>query len=124
MKMMHSIMFKVEIPPSANSIWRSYRGRVVKSKKYTLWQQISCLQIGRVGTFLEPVAVSIEVVTGKGWRSNRDLDNIAKPILDLLKTVEIIQDDSTKFVKSISLRCIEPQTKSTLATCKVQVVIF
>ena len=105
---MRCIDFMVDVPPSANSIWRSYKGRVIKSKAYTVWQEMAQITLGRMGPVKSPVCVEIDVYMGKGWRSNRDLDNIAKPIIDLLKLLEYIEEDNTQVVQEIKLRALPP----------------
>ena len=58
------------------------------------------------------VTVAIEVGGGKGWRANRDLDNIIKPILDLLRHLGIIEEDNTGFVHGISVNFRPPARKT------------
>lgn len=98
----------LSVPPSANSIWRSYRGRVIKSAKYCSWLRNCLIQIGRVGQVPGPLEVKIKAVMGKGWRKNRDLDNLIKPLMDLLKHSQIIIDDNSTIVKKISIWSEQP----------------
>lgn len=49
----------------------------------------------------KPVAVELIVRTGHGWRSSRDIDNIAKPILDWLVQWGILSTDNCSVVRSL-----------------------
>jgi crossover junction endodeoxyribonuclease RusA len=81
-------------PPSANHLWRSNRGRVHKSPKYEKWlyaagiMALAAKPRGIIGAY----KLSIAAVRPDNRR--RDLDNIIKPINDLLKAVGVIEDDS------------------------------
>jgi Holliday junction resolvase RusA-like endonuclease len=118
---MPCIDFMVDVPPSANSIWRSYKGRVIKSKAYTVWQQMAQISLGRMGQVQSPVCIEIDVYMGRGWRANRDLDNIAKPIIDLIKSLGFIEEDNTKVVQEIRLRALPPDHKDNNAIVCVKV---
>ena len=118
---MPCIEFMVEIPPSANSIWRSFKGRVIKSEAYTIWQETAQITLGRMGTVSGPVCVEIDIYMGKGWRSNRDLDNTVKPLIDLLKLLGYIEDDCTKIVQEIRMRALPPSHKDDKAIASVKV---
>jgi len=111
----------VDPPPSANDIWRSSRGRVHRAPKYLAWIESHSLTIPFQGTVLPPVAIHIRLTEGKGWRTNRDLDNIAKPILDLLCQLGLIEDDSTRIVRQISLAALTARVKDQPATVEVRV---
>jgi Holliday junction resolvase RusA-like endonuclease len=64
--------------------------------------------IGKPGRVEGPLEIQIKAITGKGWRKNRDLDNLAKPLIDLLKHAEIIEDDNSTIVKRITLWLEQP----------------
>lgn len=109
------------IPPSINHCYRSYRGRVIKSKRYTDWQAFHMLQYGNDARQVEgPLMIIITVYLGKGWRVNRDLDNVAKPLLDMLIKIGFIKDDNSKIVKSILME-VKPQPKNNPA--KIELTI-
>jgi len=94
------------IPPSVNHMYRSKRGGVYKSKKYQQWIQEAALmiQLTRKGAKINPPYKFImTIVGGKGWRTNRDLDNCLKPVLDLLTTMNIIEDDNCHLVNSLAV---------------------
>lgn len=59
--------------------------------------------IGKPGQVPGPLEIQIKAITGKGWRKNRDLDNLAKPLIDLLKHSGIIEDDNSTVVKKITI---------------------
>ena len=100
-------MIEIPIPPSTNQIWRSYRGRVVKSAKYKKWLSDTAWLMKRLGSVQHPVAVKVGIVSGKGWRKGRDLDNILKPVLDALVASSVIEDDSTSHVVSINMEFVQ-----------------
>lgn len=109
------------IPPSINHCYRSYKGRVIKSKRYTDWQAFHMLQYCNDARQVEgPLMIIITVYLGKGWRTNRDLDNVAKPLLDMLIKIGFIKDDNSKIVRSIFME-VKPQPKNNPA--KIELTI-
>jgi Holliday junction resolvase RusA-like endonuclease len=87
-------------------MYRSKRGGVYKSKRYLQWIEEAALMIKttRKGAKIYPPYKFIMTISGgKGWRSNRDLDNCLKPVLDLLTTMNIIEDDNCHLVNSLSV---------------------
>ena len=100
--------FDLPIPPSTNHIWRGVGRRIHKSKKYQAWLTESdaaiLVQECKIHQARRPVKVLILITPGKGWRSNRDLDNCAKPILDYLVARGWLEDDSCQFVREVTVR--------------------
>jgi len=89
------------LPPSSNHMFVNVPGRGrVKSKEYRAW-------VAQMGAFLNAacrgrmvgranVSIFLENIPGA------DIDNRIKPVLDLLVTVGILADDSSKHVRSVS----------------------
>jgi hypothetical protein len=89
--------------------------------KYRSWLDQNTKRI-EVDTILgSDVRVDIQVWGGKGWRMNRDLDNIFKGVLDLLVKSKVIVDDCTKVVTHITAEYCEPSDKKDLALLIVKV---
>lgn len=88
------------MPPSANNLFVNVRGRGrVKSKSYRAWIDLAGWHLARnrPTKWTGDVAISIEA----GPRNRRrDIDNLTKPILDLLVSMKVIQDD--RFVTSVT----------------------
>ena len=85
--------FHLPLPPSLNNSFLNLRGRGrIKSTKYRAWIEEAGYRLnGQSPRRVEgPVRVSIVAV-----RENRlrDIDNIIKPILDLLVRHGVIEDD-------------------------------
>jgi crossover junction endodeoxyribonuclease RusA len=82
-------------PPSSNRYWRSFRGRVVKSKEARDYQQaVSCL--ANVGASNGPPtlltgAVGLELNFYRPQRRG-DLDNRIKVLVDALQGIVYIND--------------------------------
>lgn len=102
-----SLSLELPIPPSVNSCWRSYRGRVVRSRKYlswiqeadTIWMVHQARKTRRKRQPIEsPVMILLRVIPGKGWKRSRDLDNLLKPTQDWMVRVGIIERDSSMVV--------------------------
>lgn len=94
-------------PPSANRMWRVWRGSVSKSAEYAQWMMLAGreIQAQRVKSVKGPVRIHISVPNN----GRRDLDNYAKPIIDLLCLMDVIEGDRWKTVKHISLNwCNNP----------------
>lgn len=90
------IEFSIPYPPSANRIWRQGQGRVHKSKEYQDWLALAAweirAQLGPKKVITEPFKLTIRV--NRPDRRKRDLDNLLKPILDLLGHYGLIENDS------------------------------
>lgn len=89
-----AVELSLPYPPSGNALWRSNRGRVHKSERYTRWLKdagyIALEQ--RPGGIVGPYKISIQAT--RPDKRRRDLDNLLKPISDLLVSVGVIEDDS------------------------------
>ena len=69
-------------PPSLNTYWRTFNGRMILSEKGRLYRQHvmeQCL-LQRVDTFTGPITV--EIVAYRPDNRKRDLDNLLKAVLD------------------------------------------
>ena len=87
-------IIRVPYPPSANRLWRYYRGRPIKSKDYRLWLDHSALLIQATWqhkTITAPVHIGFAV--GVPDKRKRDLDNRLKPCLDLLEAAGVLEND-------------------------------
>jgi crossover junction endodeoxyribonuclease RusA len=90
-------MFTLPWPPSANRIWRNVPGKgTLKSSEYRTWLA------GAMGAIAaearkQPSTVKgrfhVAIVADRPDRRRRDLDNLAKPILDALTASAVIEDD-------------------------------
>lgn len=87
-------------PFSANKMYApSKRFGMVKTKKYRNWIEHNLdkiTQIDKPQSF--PIKIYIQVFSGIGFTEASDVDNIIKPITDLLVRAEIIPDDNIKYV--------------------------
>jgi Holliday junction resolvase RusA-like endonuclease len=82
-------------PPSANTIWRTYKGRTVKSAEYQAW-------LIKAGWEVKAQSKGFELPDPSYWstmlyiprsKTRVDVDNCAKGAHDLLKTLGIVPDD-------------------------------
>lgn len=83
------------LPPSVNAIWRHTRGgKTYRTAAYMTWQNGEgwnvTPQLRGQHKFIGPVYLTVAM---KRPRSNADLDNRAKGILDLLAHVGAIDND-------------------------------
>lgn len=82
-------------PPSVNTYWRTFRGRMLLSKKGREYRGAVCEQVADqfIGKFgAERIEVVIEAFRPDNRR--RDLDNILKGVLDSLAHAGVYDDDS------------------------------
>lgn len=130
---------ELPVPPSANRLWRVFRGHAVRSADFNRWLDSA---VDAMKRHLAPVSgqvtVEITIFGGKGLTVRSDLDNFAKPIMDALKPpsfdrlgklskagASIIEDDCLEFVKSIRLVYRDREKKSKAeAVCHVRVEEF
>lgn len=108
---------EIVIPPSANAMYKSVRGRKFASREYTDWLKLVGPQLDDECPPVEsyPVAVEVVVLGGRGFRAGSDLDNLMKPIGDALHGVEImgkrfgaqvIEDDDAQHVAEWRVRFV------------------
>lgn len=113
----------VPIPPSVNHMFVVARKKVFRSRNYTAWvRRCFCLAKGRQPQqFSQPVSVVITIHGGKGWRRNRDIDNTIKAVVDLIKHLGVIADDSTLHVWETTARYRPPASKKDEAKAVIEV---
>lgn len=91
------------ILPYPPSLWRLYRGQGRKRQRtplYDDWLRRASLHHAFAPMIDGPVEIAITATPTEDHR-RRDLDNLAKPILDWATSLKIIQDDSD--VRRLSL---------------------
>lgn len=82
-----------DYPPSANAIWRAFRGRIIKSGEYRKWLDNQTLLVSlQKGQVLGKYQLTITAQRKDNRR--RDIDNLIKPLQDLLVRAGKVQDDS------------------------------
>jgi crossover junction endodeoxyribonuclease RusA len=86
-------MFTMHLPypPSVNTYWKSWRGRVVISKEGKKYKDVVKIMTRHVRPTEENVSIRIEVYPPD--RRRRDIDNVLKALLDSLNGV-VYHDDS------------------------------
>lgn len=97
------IVLDLPAPPSVNRLWRVSKSSVIKSDVYKRWTKTAdgmLLELGQLkgvkpirGRFTALIVVK---------RSNKDLDNHSKAVLDFLQSRNFIVDD--KLCEEITLR--------------------
>lgn len=95
------------LPPSVNSMYRNVRGRGrVKTARYDAWIDTAgkLLNNQETAVYDQPVTVHIDVRLKD--KRVRDLDNLLKPLLDLIgpKGHRLIKDDSVQILQALSIR--------------------
>ena len=101
--------FIIGAPFSANNMYvPSAKFGMVKSKKYKKWIEINLEKIkhnDKIANF--PVDIEICVFGGRGFGKKADVDNIIKPIGDLLVKANIIPDDNHNFIRRYDVRFMD-----------------
>lgn len=95
----------LSLPPTANHLRMSVRGRLITSPEYRAWTELAGYELltQHPKKMLGTVGVSIQVRPPK-LKRNRDLDNFAcfKGCLDLLVKHGIIEGDDSRYVRYLS----------------------
>lgn len=96
------------LPISTNCLFRSYRGRVCKSKKYREWQVEITKQLNNQyhGEVLE-CPLEMEVVFTKSSKRKYDVDNCFKSLLDTLEGVCYKNDSQIIVLKGSKVQGLE-----------------
>jgi Holliday junction resolvase RusA-like endonuclease len=97
-------------PLSTNEIWRSYRGRNIKSREYREWQlEAAAVLADQRPTPIEGrFSIALAMQEKKGVQP--DLDNLLKVSLDALVKGGVIEGDSKKYLRSLTAywdSCVE-----------------
>ena len=97
---MKQFKFNLPAPPSANRIWRQGNNRMHLSAAYKQWKNAAqWSMIEQLGSerpsepLSGPFAVTIVIHASDGRNARRDVDNYAKPILDVLEYAALVEDD-------------------------------
>lgn len=98
-------MTRIELPfpPSLNNCFENLpRGGRKTTQRYRDWicEALWMLQSQKPAKHLSGVSVTIGFVAPD--KRKRDVDNLLKPVLDLLVTGQVIKDDSNKYVMSVT----------------------
>lgn len=81
-------------PPSANRLWRAVKGRQIKSAQYRAWvleNQRAAMLWPHIEPITGPYALSVSATAPD--KRGRDLDNLIKPIGDLIQVLGLVSDD-------------------------------
>ena len=117
-----SDIFEVTIskPPSANVIWRHVGQKVLKSRDYRQWLSDQSAVVWMAYNARPTITGSCEVHITYQPQDGRylDLDNILKPVLDLLEAAGVFEND--RLVEVIHLRRLPPRKNTN--TLKVVVI--
>lgn len=98
------------LPPSVNKM---YRGKRYKTDHYKIWISNAGWDVLQQRTpKLGPQSVNLEIEVKRPDKRKRDLDNLLKPIQDLLVRQSIIEDD--KQVKSIKIKWADETAEETI----------
>ena len=99
----HDSAINLPFPPSTNRLWRVVDGRAICSKPYREWIEAAGAELmsQRPRKHQGPVAVSIRVGMPDGRK--RDLDNLQKACLDLLRRHGVIEEDHSGILRDLRI---------------------
>jgi hypothetical protein len=103
------ISITIGSPFSANKMYTpSQKYGLVKSKKYKTWieNNLPLFELMDKPTKF-PVEVVISVFGGRGFGVGSDVDNITKPIGDILVRAKVVPDDNYKFIEKYTLKFMD-----------------
>lgn len=81
-------------PPSANHLWVRARHGMRKSDAYVTWLMLAAVEARRQTFKRVSGPYKLTVSVSRPDRRRRDLDNLLKPLSDLLMHIGAIDDDS------------------------------
>ena len=87
--------FWLPYPPSVNHYWTPFRGRIIVSRAGRAYRTEALTAIVQQGVPRESFdgPVSVHLAVHPPDRRRRDLDNLAKALLDALVMAAVIEDD-------------------------------
>lgn len=124
-----SVSVDLAYPPSANRLWRSVRGRVIRSPEYETWLNSAAWEVKQaVGKTYDrtgiPGPYGLCVIVCPPDRRARDLDNLVKPINDALVKGGAVVDD--KFCQELEMEWMPnlgPGVYVTVMTTKLRIPV-
>jgi Holliday junction resolvase RusA-like endonuclease len=108
---------EIPIPPSVNHmhvlIGKSKGKRVARSKQYQSWIDVTTIIMAiTLPKFTKPVAIRIEIHSGDGWETRRDIDNVIKPVVDAIKNSGRIVNDNVDYVRKVEVEYLPGSGKA------------
>jgi len=88
------VTIDLPFPPSLNGNWKAGGGGIYASPRYKAWKEEAGWEIRRQKPAKIDGRFEAEMVFARPDERKRDLDNLAKPVLDALKAANVIEDDS------------------------------
>lgn len=89
-------------PPSLNRLYRAVDGRSIISSEYRAWIKLAQQEVMLQKPRLLKGRVDVHVELLCPDKRRRDIDNFGfKAVIDLLKKIGVIEDDDSRFVRSI-----------------------
>jgi Holliday junction resolvase RusA-like endonuclease len=89
-------MFTIPAPPSTNSLYTNRRGGRRKTDRYATWINAAGWDLKAQKPAPLPGPVVVDITVGPR-RTNADIDNKIKAVLDLMVRHKIIDDDRNVF---------------------------
>ncbi|MDR7037425.1 crossover junction endodeoxyribonuclease RusA [Methylobacterium sp. BE186] len=91
---LHALVVTLPYPPSANRMWRHVGKKVLRSAEYERWRSV-CAQIIGLETRGQGLAgaYAMTLSIGRPDRRRRDIDNLIKPVGDVLVLAGAVADD-------------------------------
>lgn len=91
------LSFDLPLPPSANKCWRNGRGGIgrFRTDEYKAWLRLAgdIIRNRYIAAGTPNVGKGYSVKISAGLNRRRDLDNLAKPIIDTLVIYTMLPDD-------------------------------
>jgi crossover junction endodeoxyribonuclease RusA len=108
----------IPFPPSANRLWTRTRKGMRKTDTYAEWLKVAGYMAiaQKPGGITGPYHLSIQA--RRPDKRRRDIDNLIKPISDLLQSVGVIEDDT--YCEMVSARWV---TSGEPCRVKVEAVV-
>lgn len=113
-------MIHLPFPPSVNALWRSVKGRAIKSKRYREWEKEAGWQIARLTNehrlweaFIpDDAPYHLDITLVRPDKRGRDVNNYDKAISDLLEAHGITPND--RMMQSIFVHWADAQDGPTV----------
>ena len=104
------IELQIPYPPSTNKLTRNVRGRGrVKTNAYEQWLRLAGWNVKYQKAPAIFGAYTLTISARKPDNRKRDIDNLIKPISDLLVSVGVVKDD--QFCKRVTAEWLEDGDK-------------
>ena len=116
---MKQTIFIDRFPPSTNALFTNRRQKGAKGRmrtdRYQCWLTEQGLKINRQSPKLMDGRCMVYIAATPPDKRARDIDNMAKPVLDILVSSGVLKDDNINHLKALFMEWVDDGQPGTIS---------